>query len=93
MGKFGALNVQIGGSEEQAKFGFPVATVTTCKVNFKKSYLTQFWLEMTLSYAQIKALGVYFLGKLISFTDSKYSERYQRNGEQRSFVRKQFQHN
>ena len=37
----GALNVEIGGSEEQAKFGFPVATITACKAKFKKSYLTQ----------------------------------------------------
>ena len=36
-GKFSALNVEIGGSEEQAKFDFPVATITACRVNFKKS--------------------------------------------------------
>ena len=42
LGKSSALNVEIGESEEQVKFGFPVATVTACKVNFKKSYLTQF---------------------------------------------------
>ena len=41
LGKLGALNVEIGGSEEQAKFGFPVATITTCRAKFKKSYLTQ----------------------------------------------------
>ena len=40
MGKSGALNVEIGGSEEQAKFGFPVATITAYKAKFKKSYLT-----------------------------------------------------
>ena len=42
MGKLGALNVKIGGSEEQIKFGFPAATVTAYRANFKKSYLTQF---------------------------------------------------
>ena len=93
MGKSGALNVEIGGSEEQAKFGFPVATITVCRANFKKSYLTQFWLELSCSCAQIEALNVYFLVKLTLFTDLKYSKRYQRNGEQMSFVRKQFQHN
>ena len=41
-GEFGALNGKIGGSEEQAKFGFPVTAVTACKANFEKSYLTQF---------------------------------------------------
>ena len=35
-GKSGALNVEIGGSEEQAKFGFPVVTVTACRVKFGK---------------------------------------------------------
>ena len=39
-GESGSLNVEIGGSEEQVKFGFSVATVTACKANFKKSYLT-----------------------------------------------------
>ena len=58
MGKSGVLNVKIGGSEEQAKFGFPVTTITTYKANFKKSYLTQFWLELSRSYAQIEALDV-----------------------------------
>ena len=42
MGKFGALNVKIDESKEQAKFGFPVATVTAYRANFEKSYLTQF---------------------------------------------------
>ena len=42
MGKFGALNGKIGGSEEQAKFGFPATAVTACRANFEKSYLTQF---------------------------------------------------
>ena len=37
-----ALNGKIGGSEEQAKFGFPATTVTACRANFEKSYLTQF---------------------------------------------------
>ena len=39
-GEFGALNVEIGGSKEHAKFDFPVAIVTACKAKFKKSYLT-----------------------------------------------------
>ena len=55
MEKFGALNVKIGGSEEQVKFGFLVATVTACRANFEKLYLTQFWLELPHSYAQIEA--------------------------------------
>ena len=38
-GEFGALNVEIGGSKEQTKFGFPITTVTACRSNFKKSYL------------------------------------------------------
>ena len=33
-------NGKIGGSKEQAKFGFPVAAITACRVNFEKSYLT-----------------------------------------------------
>ena len=32
--------------------------VTTIKVNFVKSYLTQFWLNLSRSYAQIKAQDV-----------------------------------
>ena len=88
MGKSGALNVEIDGSEEQAKFGFSVATVIACKAKFKKLYLTQFWSELSCSCAQNEALDVSFLEKLTSFTDSKYSKRYQWNGEQRSFVRK-----
>ena len=40
--KSGASNGKIGESEEQAKFGFPVAAVTAYKANFEKSYLTQF---------------------------------------------------
>ena len=40
--KSGALNGKIGGSEEQAKFDFPATTVTACRANFEKSYLTQF---------------------------------------------------
>jgi len=39
LGKSGALNLKIGGSEEQAKFGFLVTTVTACRAKFKKSYL------------------------------------------------------
>ena len=42
LGKSSPLNVEIGESEEQAKFGFPIATVTANKANFKKSYFTQF---------------------------------------------------
>ena len=33
--------MEIDKSEEQAKFGFPVAAVTAYRGNFKKSYLTQ----------------------------------------------------
>ena len=58
MGKSGALNVEIGESEEQAKFGFPVATVTAYRANFEKSYLTQFRLELYCYCAQIEALDV-----------------------------------
>ena len=42
LGKSSALNVEIGESEEQAKFGFLVAVVTTYRANFEKSYLTRF---------------------------------------------------
>ena len=38
-GKSGALNLKIGGSEEQTKFGFPVTTITVYRAKFKKSYL------------------------------------------------------
>ena len=58
MGKSGALNVKIDESEEQAKFGFPVATITAYRANFEKSYLTQFWLELPHSCAQIEAPDV-----------------------------------
>ena len=58
MGKSGALNVEIDESGEQAKFGFPVAAVTACRANFEKSYLTQFWSELSRSCAQIEALDV-----------------------------------
>ena len=58
MGKSGVLNVEIGESEEQAKFGFPIATVTAYRVNFEKSYLTQFWSELPHSCAQIEAPDV-----------------------------------
>ena len=40
LGEICWLNGKIYGSEEQAKFGFPVATVTTYRANFEKSYLT-----------------------------------------------------
>ena len=55
--KSGVLNGKIGGSEEQAKFGFPVA-ITVYKANFEKSYLTQFGSELPHSYAQIEAPDV-----------------------------------
>ena len=58
LGKSSALNGNIGGNEEQAKFGFPVAAVTACRANFKKSYLTQFWSKLSHSYAQIEAPDV-----------------------------------
>ena len=58
MEKSGALNVKINESEEQAKFGFPVTAVTAYKANFEKLYLTQFWLELSHSYAQIEAPDV-----------------------------------
>ena len=57
-GKSGALNGKIGESEEQAKFGFPVAAVTVCRANFEKSYLTQFLSELSHSFAKIEALDV-----------------------------------
>ena len=41
-GKAGALNVEIGRSDEQAKIGFLVTIVTACRAKFKKSYLSQF---------------------------------------------------
>ena len=34
--------MKIDESEEQAKFGFSVATVTAYRANFEKSYLAQF---------------------------------------------------
>ena len=34
--------MKIDESKEQAKFGFPVTTVTAYRANFEKSYLTQF---------------------------------------------------
>ena len=41
-----------------SKFGFPVAAITIYRSNFEKSYFTQFWLELSHSYAQIKAPDV-----------------------------------
>ena len=41
-------------SEEQAKFGFPVAAVIAYRINFEKSYLTQFGSELSHSYSQIE---------------------------------------
>ena len=58
MGESGTLNGKIGESEEQAKFGFPVAAVTANRANFEKSYLTQFWSKLPHSCAQIEALDV-----------------------------------
>ena len=58
LGESSALNGKIGGSEEQAKFGFPATTVTACRANFEKSYLTQFWSELPRSCAQIEAPDV-----------------------------------
>ena len=52
------LNVEIGESEKQAKFGFSVATVIACRANFEKSYLTQFWSKLYHSCAQIEAPNV-----------------------------------
>ena len=50
--------MEIDESEEQVKFGFPVATVTAYRANFEKSYLPQFWLELSHSCTQIEALDV-----------------------------------
>ena len=57
-GEIWSLNVKIDESEEQAKFGFPVAAVTAYRVNFEKSYMTQFWSELPHSCAQIEAPDV-----------------------------------
>ena len=46
------------GVRSKPKFGFPVAAVTACKANFKKSYPTQFQLELSYSCAQIEAPDV-----------------------------------
>ena len=51
----------------QAKFGFHVATVIACRAKFKKSYLTQFLLELSYSCSQIEAPDVKYLEKLTSF--------------------------
>ena len=58
MGKSGTLNVEIGESEEEAKFGFPVTTIIACRANFKKLYLTQFWSELSYSCAQIEVSDI-----------------------------------
>ena len=58
LGKSSALNVELGESEEQAKFSFSVTIVTTCRAKFKKSYLTQFWSKSSHSSAQIEAPDV-----------------------------------
>ena len=57
-GKSCALNGKICESEEQVKFGFPVAAVIAYRANFEKSYLTHFWSELPHSYAQIEAPDV-----------------------------------
>ena len=51
LAKSGALNGKIGESEEQTKFGFPVAAIIACRTNFEKSYLNQFWSELSHSCA------------------------------------------
>ena len=58
MGKSSALNVEIGGSEEKSKFDFHATTVTACKAKFKKSYLTQFYSELSHYFGQIEAPDV-----------------------------------
>ena len=57
-GKSGVLNGKISEREEQAKFGFPATAVTACRANFEKSYLTQFWSELSHSCAQIEVPDV-----------------------------------
>ena len=57
-GEIWCINVEIDESKEQAKFGFPVATITTCRANFEKLYLTQFWSELSRSCAQIETSDV-----------------------------------
>ena len=58
LAKSDALNGKICESEEQVKFGFPVAAIKAYRANFKKSYLTQFWSELPHSCAQIEAPDV-----------------------------------
>ena len=50
--------MKIDESEKQVKFGFPVAAVTAYRANFEKSYLTQFWSELSNSCTQIEAPDV-----------------------------------
>ena len=50
--------MEIDESEEQAKFSFLVGAVTACRANFEKSYLTQFWSELSHFYAQIETPDV-----------------------------------
>ena len=50
--------MEIDESEEQVKFGFPVAAVTVYKAKFEKSYMSQFLSELSHSYAQIEAPDV-----------------------------------
>ena len=49
-----------GASKMPKNLVFPIALVTTRKAKFKKSYLTQFYSELSHSCIQIKALYVYF---------------------------------
>ena len=44
-GKAGALNVEIGGSDEQAKIDFPVTIVTACRAK-SKNYLDRNYLVL-----------------------------------------------
>ena len=37
---------------------FPVAPEIVFRANFEKSYISQFWLNLSRSYAQIKAQDV-----------------------------------
>ena len=46
------------GVRGKPKFGFPVTVITAYKANFEKSYLTQFWSELSRSYAQIETPDV-----------------------------------
>ena len=45
-------------SKMTKNFIFPVALVTAHRAKFKKSYLTQFWSELSRSCTQIEALDI-----------------------------------